>query len=247
MRQALLTYLIRVWSTTLSNGLCAAVHIRRMSGKLCVAVAIVLVTFQQAAADEYECGTLDNGLIGPWDYHDPRNHIPNGEAPKGRAKLVENAHFTPIIEALKPRDKYLLAQDIVYTLRAFPNHPRALLSLAKLEEHFHGKLPGHSASPRITTDCFFERAFTFRPEDGRVWAIYALVLHRKKRYEEALTAYENAESYGQKSAQMDYNIGLLLIDMGKLDDALERARRAYAGGFALPGLKRRLEAAGRTL
>ncbi len=99
MRQALLTYLIRVWSTTLSNGLRAAVHIRRMSGKLCVAVAIVLVTFQQAAADEYECGTLDNGLIGPWDYHDPRNHIPNGEAPKGRAKLVENAHFTPIIEA----------------------------------------------------------------------------------------------------------------------------------------------------
>ncbi len=218
--------------------------IRRL---LYITAAVVLVAFQQASADEYECGNLDNGLIGPWDYHDPQNHIPNGEAPKGRAKLVENAHFSPNIEALKPRDKYLLTQDIVYTLRAFPNHPRALLSLAKLEEYFHGKLPGHRGSPRITTDCFFERAFAFRPEDGRVWAIYALVLHRKKRFQEAITAYENAEAYGQKSVQMDYNIGLLLLDMGKYDEALERARKAYAGGFALPGLKKRLEAAGRTL
>lgn len=222
--------------------------VRRILIGHAILMSSLVTSSSQAEYAEHDCGELNlENNVGPWDYHNPINHIPNGAAPKGNAKLVENAHFQKWTENLRDKDTYRLTGDIAYTLRAFPNHPRALLSLSRLEERMGKDFPGYRMFPRVSSKCFFERAFMFRPEDGRVWAMYALVLHRKKRYEEALAAYENSELYGQSSPQMDYNIGLLLMDLGRYDEALERAKRAFAAGFALPGLRRRLEAVGRTL
>lgn len=50
---------------------------------------------------------------------------------------------------------------------------------------------------------------------------------------------------GGGSAEIQYNLGLINLDLGDIDAAVENAARAYAAGYPLQGLKRRLEKAQR--
>lgn len=69
------------------------------------------------------CGSLQNAF-GPFDYRDP-------EARGEPLRLVESAHFTPSVESLVKGNSGTVAGDLDYTLRAFPNHHRALYSVAQ--------------------------------------------------------------------------------------------------------------------
>ena len=69
------------------------------------------------------CGVLQNAY-GPFDYRDPvskRDNLP----------IVESFHFTPDVESLRHGRSGSVLGDLRYTLRAFPNHHRALKSMAR--------------------------------------------------------------------------------------------------------------------
>ena len=85
----------------------------------------------------------------------------------------------------------------------------------------------------------------YKPEDATVRMVYGMYLHSRKRYQEALVEYKRAEDLGISSAQFDYNYGFLLFEVKQYDTSYERARRAYAAGFPLPGLKKMLEGVGK--
>jgi Flp pilus assembly protein TadD len=57
-------------------------------------------------------------------------------------------------------------------------------------------------------DCWFERAMTFRPEDGVVRVVYAIFLARKGDNEAALSRYKEALALQPDSPETHYNIGL---------------------------------------
>src|ERR1039457_1952950 len=69
------------------------------------------------------CGELANAY-GPFDY---RN-----SAFASNLYLIERAHFTPEVEQGVKGNAGYIGQDLDYTLRAFPNHHRALATMAKL-------------------------------------------------------------------------------------------------------------------
>ena len=103
------------------------------------------------------CGNLKNGY-GPFDYRDPNartNSLP----------IVEDFHFTIDVETLKHGKSGPVAADIGYTLRAFPNHPRALRSIARYELE-GGKFPEDSIIP--SADCYFQRALAFAPDSAEI-------------------------------------------------------------------------------
>lgn len=52
---------------------------------------------------------------------------------------------------------------------------------------------------------------------------------------------------GGQSAQLNYMLGLVLVDLGEFDAAREHARKAYELGYPLPGLRDRLARAGHPL
>ena len=177
-------------------------------------------------------GPLDeNNFRRPLDFNDP--------ADAGKINIVVKHHFTPEVAALIRGSTAELPGDIHYTLRHIPNHYAALESMAR----YQLKKPGES-DRYFTVDCYFERAFAFRPKDAQLYMLYGMDLHRSKRYDQAHAYYVKAEELGLTSPELYYNRGLLEFTRDNLDEAANYAAKAYAGGYPLPALRNKLAEAG---
>jgi len=198
------------------------------------ALSLFLPLGALAQAGPNVCGELGNGY-GPFDYR-----TEHGE-PKA---LVEGAHFKPQIEALisgKTSDS-TAGGDIDYTLRAFPNHHRALLAMIRLGEKEKTDKPSGS---RYTVECWLERAIRFRPDDGIARMVYVNYLTKKGRVAEATRQLEVVAAATDDNSFTQYNIGMLYFDLKNYDRALTQAHRAMALGFPRTGLRDRLRSVGK--
>jgi tetratricopeptide (TPR) repeat protein len=177
---------------------------------------------------------------GPLDANNFRRPIDvNDAADQSKVDLVVRHHFTPEVAALIRGSTAKLPGDINYTLRHIPNHYGALDSMARWQL----QNPGES-DRYLTVDCYFERAFAFRPKDARLYVLYGTYLHRAKRLDQALTAYSHAEELGLDSPELYYNRGLLEFERDNYETAATYAAKAYAGGYPLPALRDKLAKAG---
>jgi Tfp pilus assembly protein PilF len=70
--------------------------------------------------------------------------------------------------------------------------------------------------------------------------LYAMLLHSTNHKTKALEHYRKALEAEPAHAQAQYNMGLLLVDMKKYDEANEIANNLYSRGYPLPGLKNKL-------
>jgi tetratricopeptide (TPR) repeat protein len=196
---------------------------------------VILLCCGQASAqvEAFACGDLRNHH-GPFDYR---------LATPDERELVEGAHFRPSLEhRFEPIRTRPPASDIDYTLRAFPNHPRALMAMMKLAERDKTERPNGANWP---VECYFDRAIRFRADDAGVRLVYGIYLTKKRRPKEAIAQLEIAEKLAGEDANIYYNLGLAYFDTGNMDKALASAHAAYALGFPLPGLKNKLERAGK--
>lgn len=207
--------------------------------KLGIALQVVVLGFVftgatysygQSAVNDIVCGSLTNGF-GPFDYRTGKQDLP----------VVELHHFTPeVANLVRGKTGVTPGGDIDYTLRAFPNHPPALMAMIRLGEK-EGRDKAKGARYRV--ECYLYRAWRFREDDPTVRMIYATYLAKHGRNLEALAHLEDAHSMGDDSANLNYNMGLIYFELKKYDKSLEYAHKAYAKGFPLGGLKRKLEKA----
>lgn len=177
------------------------------------------------------CGDLKNGY-GPFDYR----------TDKDRLGIVESFHFTPPVENLQHGNTSYIGGDLDYTLRAFPNHHRALYSMMRLGERSKSSQP---EGARYPVECYFDRAIRFRPNDAQVHALYGFYLIKGKRLEEARKQFQAAEKLDPDDPQVLYNIGLGYADLKDYDKALQYAHKAYKAGVPFSGLRERLQQVGR--
>jgi tetratricopeptide (TPR) repeat protein len=184
------------------------------------------------------CGNIieDAGNFGPFDYRDPAHQAK-------RLPLVENTHFRPEHENLSPdRNTRHLATNIGYTLRKFPNHHRALDAMSRLAVREGTPQPEGS---RYTVDCWFQRAVMFQLRDGTVRMLYGVHLSRLGRYEEAIEHMLAGLRVQPDDPRIQYQVGLMYLEIGDYDNAREYARLAYTADFPLTELRDRLAGAGR--
>jgi tetratricopeptide (TPR) repeat protein len=188
------------------------------------------------AAVPYECGSLENPY-GPYDYTNPVHY-------RDRLEIVEIHHFQRFVEALEVDH---LGRPpgggLDYTLRAFPNHHRALFALARLQARNPGQrmLPG----TQWPTYCYFERAVNFAPTDANAHLLYGIFLSKiGAPMDKVRPRYEKAVELAPDSAEVHYNYGLMLANAGEPRKALEHAKLAYDIGYPLPGLRDKLIRAG---
>jgi len=66
--------------------------------------------------------------------------------------------------------------------------------------------------------------------------------HTKEAKDTLLLGFEAMDG---KSAEICYNLGLLLLELGEIDDAEKYAKLAYEQDFPLPGLRNKLKELGR--
>jgi hypothetical protein len=182
------------------------------------------------------CGNPFVNHYGPWDYR--------ATTPQQRA-IVENVHFTPGIESMtRPRNTMIhdMAQDVAYTLGVYPNHHRALLTMVRLSQRWKRDPPPGTDR---TVECWFDRAVRYRPDDTVARALYAQFLHQRQRSSEAVAQLDIAVGHAGDNPLSNYNLGLLYLEVGQPDKALQQAHRASALGMTRPDLKLALQKAGR--
>lgn len=196
--------------------------------KSCIAVLTLVCTVAQAD----DCPAYVK--------HDPGGDYTNADDRQGLA-VVENFHFTPNVERLVRGASGALGADISYTLEHFPNHHRALSAISRLALRDKNRKP-HGA--RYTAECFFDRALRYRPDDARVRSLYGSYLLALGQADAALEQLEQAARLEPDNPAAHYNLGLLYVRKKNYEQARASARKAYAMGFPLPGLKNKLSAAG---
>ncbi len=168
---------------------------------------------------------------GPYDYRNEQDKL----------AVVNRHHFTPRVEALLRGESSYLGEDISYTLKASPNHHRALVSLVKLWERTKTDPPPHAG---FTVECFFFRGLSFRPDDHIVRMLYAQYLGKRGRQAEAIRHLQVALESAGDNALTHYNIGLLMFELKELPLALKQAHLAKRLGYPRPELEDSLRKAG---
>lgn len=186
-----------------------------------------------AQTESGSCGNVFVNSFGPYDYR-----VEQGE----KRKIVETNHFTWNVESLLRGNTGSLGGEIAYTLRAFPNHHRALVAMMNLGSKLKTAQPPGAG---VSVECFFTRAVTFRPDDVVARMLYAKYLTAGARKADALKQLEFADFHAKDNGFSHYNIGLIYLDLGQHDEALVQAHRALALEFTRPELKDRLQQAGK--
>jgi len=208
---------------SLVNRLATAAWFTHLS--ICIGLLVPLTGMAQNEA----CGELRNHY-GPYDYRVDRQQLP----------IVENNHFTPPIEALRSgTTSASVEDDIGYTLRAFPNHPRALAAIVRLADR---KQSRHPSGLQYSIDCYFERAIRFRADDNVVRMLYAQWLGKTARKEEAMRQLAFVKP-GDNPLTLN-NLGLIYAEIGEYSKALDLAHQSQALGYTRPTLQRMLQKAG---
>jgi hypothetical protein len=173
--------------------------------------------------------------FGPYDYL-------QRDSLQAQLEVVEETHFSAEIENLESGQTTTAIGDIHYTLSAWPNHHRALNSAMKYRLQHMGDWPEDSRVP--PAECYLQRAMNFSPNDPKPYIMYALLMHKVAQYDKALSAYETAIRLLPNDIITQYNMGLTLVELKKYNEAQKVAEKVYAAGFPLPGLKKKLIAAG---
>ena len=196
-------------------------------------VPIIFIFFSQIALaqlGEAECGPLKNGY-GPYDYRTSKGQILN---------TVEDFHFTPKVEMLLKADTGYLGADIDYTLRAFPNHHRALMATMRYGEKTKSAKPPNM---RYSVECYFDRAIRFRPDDAIPRMIYSMYLAKNGRTPEAIQQLDIAATgaEGKENPFTHFNLGLNYFDLKEYEKSEIQAHKAYDLGFPQTILKDKLK------
>src|SRR5678816_429071 len=140
--------------------------LQEASMRLAVAIlsAVGLAASGVVLAQTPPCGELRNSY-GPFDYR----------TSKAELKIVEDFHFTPDVETLRHGNTGTVGGDLDYTLRASPNHHRALMAMVNLAIRTKSEKP---LGPKYSVDCYFDRAIRFASDDASVRIIYGIYLYR---------------------------------------------------------------------
>lgn len=188
-------------------------------------------------------GSTFNGIscenIGGRQGYGPYDYLQRGNLTK-ELFLVETAHFTPPVENLVHGSSAATPEhDLDYTLRAWPNHHRALLSIIKYQINIQKKLmPGKLGTP---PECYLQRAIKFSPEDAVSYSLYGYYLRKMERLVDAVKYYENALALDSENPKIAYAFSLLLIDLKRYEDAVKYAKIAYQNKQTPKGLMKKLQ------
>jgi len=198
------------------------------------------------------CDTTNfTNAYGPFDYTNKPEYIKN-------VRIVEAYHFSEDYERiiinnngndLLPRN---IMKDLDYTLRACPNHHRALYAVASymtfLKKRKTDKYNWLLKKYR-TPECYFERAAAYSKKDYKPYLIYGMHLYKKGEIKESIKMLNKSLSRTKEEhtnySELYYTLGLVYLKDKKYDDSLKYAKKAYALGYPFPFLKKKLTEMGK--
>ncbi len=169
------------------------------------------------------------------DYYAPRTS--KGEIE--RFNNVQGFHLELGREYMAKGNYGAALGDFEFILRVYPNHPQALISLSEL------CLRWKSPICDSTAEQWFQKAIERNPGAAQSHVVQAVHLHRRSKLDDAVKSYKRALELAPNSLNAHYNLGLAYADLKQFELANQHAQKSYALGARLPGLRSRLEKAGK--
>ncbi|HTF20851.1 MAG TPA: tetratricopeptide repeat protein [Chryseolinea sp.] len=126
-----------------------------------------------------------------------------------------------------------------FILRYYPNHPQTLVALSELCQKWNSPACEGAATR------WFQRAIERNPEASTSYVVHAMHLHRNKKLDDAVKSYKRAIELAPDSVNAHYNLGLAYADLKQYELANLHAQKSYSLGVTQPGLRARLEKAGK--
>lgn len=177
------------------------------------------------------CNSNPKGY-GPFDYS--KRHLLKSYD----LEIVESNHFTPKVENMIEGESGTLEGDIDYTLRAWPNHHRALMTAIRMQILSNKKVrPVKLMTP---PECYLQRAIHFSPHDPAPYSLFGYYLVNVDEPEEAERYYKKAVTLAPNNSKINYSYADYLTNMKRYAEALEYAKKAYQLGKPPQTLKNKL-------
>ncbi|TAK91054.1 MAG: tetratricopeptide repeat protein [Burkholderiaceae bacterium] len=180
--------------------------------------------------------TMAMAQIGPQEHYDYYGR--KGIAPPMLGSAEKNHLYKGIADLYqgsRNRLEYSVG-EFDYILHYIPNHPQALKMV--IESAFRLKRPA-LAQERL------ERAVSLYPDTASTYMIYGMFYHRNGEPDKAVGQYVKALRLELNYSEAYYNLALAYLDLQQFDKANWYAQKTYAMGSKLPGLRNRLEKAGK--
>ncbi len=198
-----------------------------------LAASICLAGLAQAQQTPDLCGVLRTGaMYGPYDYVKEPDKVP----------IVNQGHFSDRVERLLGgKSSSTPGGDLNYTLRAIPNHHRALVAAERFAEKTKQDPPPEM---QYTVECWYERALRLSPEDHVARLLYASYLARQKKGDDADRQLKWVLLKRAAEPFTVNNVGLIYLEMGRPEEALAQAHAAEALGMTRSPLRLQLEKRG---
>lgn len=200
----------------------------------CLLAAALILPVAVLAAPPGNCGGFPPADNGPYDYRTVRDR---------RLKIVEEFHFTSNVEQLRSgNSSAYVGAELGFTLRAFPNHHRALVAAVRLTELQKTDQP---KGFQYTIECYLERAVRFSSKDPIARMMYAQWLGQRGRKDEAMELLAPVEGLADGNPLTLHNLGLVYLQLGQHEQALKLAQQSLALGMVHNSLRDALKEAGR--
>jgi tetratricopeptide (TPR) repeat protein len=145
--------------------------------------------------------------------------------------VVEKFHFSRAVETLTQGMTGSLGADIGYTLEHYPNHHRALASMAKLGLRLKSAQPPGARYGQLLLRAGHRLRAAGR--DGAHGVRQLPAGHGPGR--PALEQLDAASRMAPDQATIQYNLGLMYVKKKEYEKASAHAQKAYALGFPCRG------------
>jgi tetratricopeptide (TPR) repeat protein len=200
-------------------------------------VAFAVAMLSWGASFAAECPQSYDFSVDNVDYYDPNPAL------QTRIRNIESNHMNQNVRSLRRgQSTASAAGDLRFVLAIVPNHSEALTLMLRMALRDRtDRLPETAPYP---VECWLHRATVFSPKDANALMIYGIYLGRRDKPVEAIAALEKANELRPDDSNISYNLGLMYFDRRDYAKSREFAKKAYAAGFPLPGLKNKLIQAG---
>jgi len=212
-----------------------------------VAVFIIIIFTIDYARASVTCGNPFVNGYGPYDYTNPNHYqekLPIVEKHHLQNDVIDNA----LLIGPKTEKPLYVVGNLDYTLRAFPNHHKALMAMGNYLSYLKKEEPDEymiMVKKFRTAECYFQRAIEFKPNDAYVYLLHGILLYKNNDLKKSIEQLNKAEALKPDNAEIQYNIGLIYFKQNEIDLSVKHAKKAYSLGFPLPYLRDELEKLGK--
>lgn len=170
-------------------------------------------------------------------------NIPEGSARIYVDQVISRHYLRGARKQFAKRDFDYAWQELNYVFQRVPNHPDSLLLLTQLMRELPRDAPDFNLK-LSRAQVYFKNALMVDPKQSNTHVLYGMFLQLDPTsLNDAIAEYETAIKLNPRHTDAYYNLGLALVARQDYENALNAAKKAYALGHPLPGLRKKLQAA----